>query len=619
MDPIEVRPRDASFVKQCPQRVQLDVLQPCEPLPDPPFLQMLYRAGMEHEDDTFALLFDGAEGAVVIEAEDVSDREWQTLQAVKDGALVIAGARLPIDREAQRVGQPDLLVRHGEGYLPIEVKSHKALERVRKEGTGAALVSDVTTPFFDAAVADVEHNPRKHVGDLMQLAHYRALLEAAGIAAPGCFAAGVCGSEGVIVWHDLAAPSLDPPEYLDDPPAGPISAVERYEIEFSHRLGISRAAEAHFFDEVTPLLAEPIVCEQCDMCRWREWCGERLEDVADLSLITGVGVGRRALYKAHGVDDLHALAALDRRTAELFRGKVDVEGLGRKAAGRLAATPLADVIGNRPKQVEVLAALGFETVGDLESMDAKTLGVCTAGASNAAGQIELARARVGAAPAYRKRGVDVVSVPRADIEVDVDMENTNDGCYLWGALVTDRRNGAPTVRYMPFVTWDPDIEAGELIAFKDFWSWFSDLRAEASGEGASFKAHCYSKSAEQGQMTRIADRLGVRDEVDEFWSSGDWVDLLEVVRAQLITGRSMGLKETAPLAGFEWRAGDSAGTLAMVKYDQAIDEETGPSGRAEAQEWILEYNEDDVQATAALRNWLDGAARDLPSIDSPPG
>ena len=111
----------------------------------------------------------------------------------------------------------------------------------------------------------------------------------------------------------------------------------------------------------------------------------------------------------------------------------------------------------------------------------------------------------------------------------------------------------------------------------------------------------------------------MRDEVDEFWSSGDWVDLLEVVRAQLITGRSMGLKETAPLAGFAWRAGDSAGTLAMVKYDQAIDEETGPSGRAEAQEWILEYNEDDVRATAALRNWLDGAARDLPSIDSPLG
>ena len=335
--------------------------------------------------------------------------------------------------------------------------------------------------------------------------------------------------------------------------------MTRYDIEFAHRVGIARAAEAHFFDEVTPLLAEPIVCEQCDMCRWREWCGEQLEDVADLSLIAGVGVGRRSLYKAHGIDDLHALAALDWRTAELVRGKVDVEGLRQKAEGRPASNPLAQVIASRPKQVEVLAALGLETVGDLEPIDTKTLAVCAAGASNAAGQIELARARVGAAPAYRKRGIDVVTVPRADIEVDVDMENTNEGCYLWGALVTDRRGAAPTVRYMPFVTWDPDIEAGELIAFKDFWSWFRDLRAQAADEGASFKAYCYSKSAEQGQMTRLADRLGLRDEVDEFWDSEDWVDLLEVVRAQLVTGRSMGLKETAPLAGFAWRSGDSAG------------------------------------------------------------
>ena len=303
VDAIEIRPRDSSFAKQCPQRVQLDVLQPCEPLPDPPFLQMLYRAGNEHEDDTFALLFDGVDGAVVIEAEDVNDREWQTLQAVKDGALVIAGGRLPIDHESHRVGQPDLLVRHGEGYLPIEVKSHKALERVRKEGTGTALVCDLTTPFFDAAVVDAEHNPRKHVGDLMQLAHYRALLDAAGITSPDCFAAGVCGSEGVIVWHDLSAPVLDPPEYLADLLGDRISAMARYDLEFAHRAGVARAAEAHFFDEVTPLLAEPIVCEQCDMCRWREWCGEQLEDVADLSLIAGVGVGRRNLYKAHGVDN----------------------------------------------------------------------------------------------------------------------------------------------------------------------------------------------------------------------------------------------------------------------------------------------------------------------------
>ena len=99
------------------------------------------------------------------------------------------------------------------------------------------------------------------------------------------------------------------------------------------------------------------------------------------------------------------------------------------------------------------------------------------------------------------------------------------------------------------------------------------------------------------------------------FASDQWVDLLEVVRDQLLTGRSMGLKETAPLAGFVWRSDGGGGTLAIVKYEQATDEEAGPEAREAAQEWLVEYNEDDVRATAALRGWLDGPARcDLPSI-----
>ena len=35
---------------------------------------------------------------------------------------------------------------------------------------------------------------------------------------------------------------------------------------------------------------------------------------------------------------------------------------------------------------------------------------------------------------------------------------------------------------------------------------------------------------------------------------------------------------------------------------------------AKARRWILEYNEDDVRATATLRHWLDTEARLLPSI-----
>jgi predicted RecB family nuclease len=389
--------------------------------------------------------------------------------------------------------------------------------------------------------------------------------------------------------------------------------MERYDLEFALRLDVRLAALAHVESEASPLLAEPIVCEQCAMCRWREWCGARLSEAADLSLITGVDVVRRRLYKAHGVDDLHALAALDWTTAELVRAGVDLEDLLAHAARHPGPTALAAVVPTRTKQLEDLAAHDVVTVADMEKIDRRTLGLCGAGATNLAVQIDLARARVGSAAAYRRRGVDHVDVPRGDVEVDVDMESISDGCYLWGALVTDRRGPASTMRYVVFATWDPDVTRGELHAFGEFWSWFTTERARVHAEGATFRAYCYSRSAEEGQMKRIAERLGLGDEVQAFLASHDWVDLLEVVRGHLVTGRSLGLKQTAQLAGFAWRSEEVGGDLAMVAYDRAVDD-ADPAAAAEARGWILEYNEDDVRATAALREWLDRTANELPSI-----
>jgi hypothetical protein len=51
---------------------------------------------------------------------------------------------------------------------------------------------------------------------------------------------------------------------------------------------------------------------------------------------------------------------------------------------------------------------------------------------------DLARAALGPAAAYRKRGVSTVVIARADVEIDVDMENTQLSCYMWGSYVTDR-------------------------------------------------------------------------------------------------------------------------------------------------------------------------------------
>jgi predicted RecB family nuclease len=440
------------------------------------------------------------------------------------------------------------------------------------------------------------------------------LLESAGLATPDRNIGGICGSEGVVVWYDLDEPWLAPPEYVESAPDAPLSAMARYELEFAHRLAVLLAAEEYADSGDTSLLAEPIVCDQCDLCRWRDWCGERLEEVADLSLIAGVGVARRRLFKAHGVEDLDDLAALDWTTAELLRCGVDLGDLFGRVEDQHPATLLATVIPNRKQQLETIAAHGFLTVADITVLDPTVLALGGAGATNLATQIDLARARVGPAPAYRRRGVGRIEVPRGDVEVDLDMENTNEGCYLWGALATDRRGGdATTARYASFASWDPDLEHGELEAFIGFWRWFSEARARVHAEGATFRAYCYSRSAEEGQMKRIADRVGIADEVGEFLASEDWVDLYGTVRGHLVTGRSLGLKQTAPLAGFAWSSDEVGGTLAMVNYDTAVDD-SDPTAQAEAKAWIVRYNEDDVRATAVLRDWLDGPANGLPSI-----
>ena len=95
--------------------------------------------------------------------------------------------------------------------------------------------------------------------------------------------------------------------------------------------------------------------------------------------------------------------------------------------------------------------------------------------------------------------------------------------------------------------------------------------------------------------------------VERFLASPRWVDLYRVFDSQLITGDRIGLKVVAGLAGFKWRDDDPDGAQSMVWYEQAV------KGDEEARQRLLAYNEDDVRATSALRDWMSRTR--FPSIE----
>ena len=89
--------------------------------------------------------------------------------------------------------------------------------------------------------------------------------------------------------------------------------------------------------------------------------------------------------------------------------------------------------------------------------------------------------------------------------------------------------------------------------------------------------------------------------------------MLRVFDSQLITGGGSGLKVVAPLAGFSWAVEHPGGAESMIRYDLAVGAPSEAERQA-AREWLLDYNRGDVEATLAIREWLEDSAGSIASI-----
>jgi predicted RecB family nuclease len=511
-----------------------------ETIPEPPYevpvtTQALFDRGITHEAAVFARFV--AEATDVIDLSDLdgdkSGHIAATVDAMTAGRQVILGGRLPDDLAGCRTGKPDVLLAASDGgYHPADVKGHMVLNRKWTDG----LVAEIDQPHRNCAVTAEDLGLRWREDDLLQLAHYWRMLEACGHAAAEPWGA-IVGTEGRLAWYDLATPAFETFSRSDGKRAR--SALERYDHEHDFRVEVAKVAQQITGAPGGPLpLVSPIGQAECEECRWAPVCVETLPD-DDLSKQLGgvLSVREYLALRNRGVATVDAFAGLD--------------------VAELAASSYADETANqRQREVRLRKA----------KIHAELL---------LAGLV------------LRRRTDAVIDVPRADVEIDIDMECDRDGrVYLWGLLVSR----GPDSEYVPFVDRDLSDPDAELRLARRCFDWIAAEHQDAL-------VFHYTKI----EVSKARGILG--DEIGRYaGTSADvdgWVDLYEHVRPAFDSRGGLGLKVVATHgAGFSWRDEDPGGLQSQLWLDQAR------AGDDEALQRILDYNEDDVRATLAVRDWL---------------
>jgi uncharacterized protein len=286
----------------------------------------------------------------------------------------------------------------------------------------------------------------------------------------------------------------------------------------------------------------PGLLSDCAFCPWREECLEALVKADDLTTVAGVGPAARERLEANGIGNVQDLAQAQPGVL------VAIKGVGKSKATAW------------PRQALV---------------------------------------QQGGSPLLLKKW----KPPTVDFEVSYDIEDfTPDPfVYLHGLLIrpaTAAGFGNAGFTDGDWGSFDP-VFAEPDETESELWNRFLQKLSELDEMG-EYAVYVFSHH-ERTALLRLEAEYGGSPALGSFIDR--FVDLLPLVKSSVVLPtRGYGLKPVAQLVGFEWRDEDPGGAQSMAWWARYLED---PTANARLRERILRYNEDDVRASFAVRDWLE--------------
>jgi predicted RecB family nuclease len=537
--------------------------------PDP-VVEEFKNLGFSHETKVIAALKKAYPSLIEIDqSKSFSEIEMDTAKALLDpNSSIIAGAYIAEIAEkelakafgipfvpTERASRPDLMIKFGRNaddrpsWMPIDIKSHKAVTESKSNSILTSLISDVMPSHHRQDFGRLDYN------DLHQLVHYTRHFQALGISSSDPFV-GIIGRDfEKCVWAQMNGVVVgqgNSQEFF----------INIYDRQFEEAREVVRLSQIENSDLSKKSGVIPVNSSGkmgCTVCKYKSTCLKEME----------------------AFDNGHGHVTLLARVTPLVVEKnfPQIQSIN----DLLTQTPFNDAMVTAQIRARVKKS------GVPELLDPSTPFVLPEA------DIEI--------------DIDLENSMEALRELEIDEPIGVDRLYLYGFGIHDRTVSKDwqTAVIDTYSNYS-NTEDGEFEVMSKMWNRLQAEISKAEKAGKSIKIFHYSPhefSWWKKYANRFVGRPGVPtlNELEEFKISY-LVDLYPYAQKYAFPTKSYSIKDLAPLAKFEWSVAMAGGANSLFKYKLAIDSKAEPAEREEAIAWLDSYNRDDVRATFAVRNYI---------------